>query len=563
MSGRRVLVIDVGLADYEVLASLLTAGGYEVLPLATPATTPAEAAALHPDLLLFNIQTPTGLERYRQLKSQPQLQQVPVIVILEQFEPDFAARCLELGIEDFILKPFQATEILPRLAVALRLREHELRLQAVQERYQRLFADSPEGFFVLDEAQRLVDANPAVRQLLGYDRPEDWAAITQVAELFYTPADYEKFRQALADAGQLGKLKVNLRHRSGRPVPVLLQGELLKGGGAGRIAVTDLSAVETAVPAHLPAHLQSLSGRPARKKSLLNLISRFLPFAGNILSVLKLTELIGGRYEKIKRLGQGSYGEVWLVADTEAAGEEQYYVAKIPFSRGYNKIFQREADICRKLSPHPGAVRLIDTLNEGGRLILIQEYVRGRTLQELLEAGELPPSWRDRIIFKVIDTVAFAHRLKIMHRDIKPNNIMIGPRDTVKLLDYGAAKELKDRDISATMIGSRPYMAPEQIMGRSELRSDVWALGVIMYLLFTGTLPFYEEVEKLLIDQILTREPVPPREENPELPLELEAIILKCLAKDPEQRYPDAGALLADLRQHFPDFGQQPLDMEL
>ncbi len=185
-----------------------------------------------------------------------------------------------------------------------------------------------------------------------------------------------------------------------------------------------------------------------------------MPFAGNILSVLKLTELIGGRYEKIKKLGQGSYGEVWLVADTEAGEGEHYYVAKIPFSRGYNKIFQREADICRKLAPHPGTVRLIETLNEGGRLILIQEYVQGRTLQELLETGELPPAWRDRIILKVIDTVAFAHRLKIMHRDIKPNNIMIAPHDTVKLLDYGAAKELKDRDISATMIGSRPLHGP-------------------------------------------------------------------------------------------------------
>ena len=95
--------------------------------------------------------------------------------------------------------------------------------------------------------------------------------------------------------------------------------------------------------------------------------------------MLKLTELLGGRYEKVRRLGQGSYGEVWLVLDTEAVDLDQYYVAKIPFSRGYNRMFQREADICRKLAPHPGAVRLVDTLEEGGRFpIMIQEYVRGR-----------------------------------------------------------------------------------------------------------------------------------------------------------------------------------------
>ncbi len=105
-----------------------------------------------------------------------------------------------------------------------------------------------------------------------------------------------------------------------------------------------------------------------------------------------------------------------------------------------------------------------------------------------------------------------------MHRDIKPNNIMVGPHDTVKLLDYGAAKELKDRDISATMVGSRPYMAPEQIMGRSQRRSDVWAIGVIMYLLYTGLLPFYDDLEKTLIDLILESEPPSPSDENPDIP---------------------------------------------
>ncbi len=266
MTGRRVLLVDVSPEDCEVLAPILAAGGYEVLTPATPATTPEEAAARNPDLLLFNIQTPNGLERYRTLKNQPQLQPVPVIVLLERFSPDFAARCLELGVEDFLLKPYQPEAVLPRLAVALHLREHELRLQAVQERYHRLFADSPEGFFVLGESDRLLDANPAVRQLLGYDRPEEWAAVTQVADLFYTQADYEKFRQALGPEGRIGKFKVNLRHRQGRPVPVLLQGESLKGEGGQMIGVTDLSAAEgMAPPAHLPAHLQSLSGaRPAK-----------------------------------------------------------------------------------------------------------------------------------------------------------------------------------------------------------------------------------------------------------------------------------------------------------
>jgi serine/threonine protein kinase len=116
---------------------------------------------------------------------------------------------------------------------------------------------------------------------------------------------------------------------------------------------------------------------------------------------------------------------------------------------------------------------------------------------------------------------------------------------------------LGEKEISATMVGSRPFMAPEQIMGQSERRSDIWAIGVLMYLLYTGELPFYSEVEKLLIDLILEQEPEPPRELNPEIPAPLEAIILKCLKKNLAERYPHARALKADLLRHFPHYGTQ------
>jgi serine/threonine protein kinase len=100
-------------------------------------------------------------------------------------------------------------------------------------------------------------------------------------------------------------------------------------------------------------------------------------------------------------------------------------------------------------------------------------------------------------------------------------------------------------------------MAPEQIMGKSEVRSDIWAIGVIMYMLYTAEPPFYSEVEKLLIDQILETEPTPPRELHPELPETLEAIILKCLEKDLGKRYASALELKADLLRHFPHYGER------
>jgi serine/threonine protein kinase len=292
------------------------------------------------------------------------------------------------------------------------------------------------------------------------------------------------------------------------------------------------------------------------RQAIQGLVDHFIPSVRDHLALLKLTPLLGGRYEKIKKLGQGSFGEVWLVLDTEAVGPQRHYVAKIPFLKAANAKFRKEAAICAKLAPHPGVVQQMDLIEDEGRLILIQEYVEGKTLGDMV-GEELPRPLVERIILQLIEVVSLAHRNRIMHRDIKPNNIIIQPDGTLKLLDFGAAKILGEKDISATMVGSRPFMAPEQIMGKSERRSDIWAIGVLMYLLYTGELPFYSEVEKLLIDLILEQEPAPPRELNPEIPAALEAVILNCLKKNPAERYPHAQALKADLLRHFPHYGTQ------
>jgi serine/threonine protein kinase len=143
-----------------------------------------------------------------------------------------------------------------------------------------------------------------------------------------------------------------------------------------------------------------------------------------------------------------------------------------------------------------------------------------------------------------------------MHRDIKPENIIITPSGSVKLLDFGTGKDLTRRSISNTMIGSRPYMAPEQIMGKSRIAGDVWALGVILYALATECLPFYDDNEKQLMDIILEQNPEKPRNIAPQLPEELEEIILKCLEKDWTKRYRDASELQTELLRTFPDFGE-------
>jgi serine/threonine protein kinase len=191
---------------------------------------------------------------------------------------------------------------------------------------------------------------------------------------------------------------------------------------------------------------------------------------------------------------------------------------------------------------------------------LVQEFISGKTLYEVierdLEEGEIAS-----VVIQLTDVVAHSHGMGIIHRDIKPGNVMVQPDGTLKLLDFGAAKELRDKEMSDTVTGSRPYMAPEQIMGKSQRSSDVWALGVVMYVLYTGMFPFYHEVEKVLMDIILRVPPSPPSRFNEELKPEMERIILNCLEKRPENRYPDARSLMEDIIASFPGYGENILPL--
>ncbi len=518
------------------LAAILTRGGYEAEDC-SPDEMVERARVRSPDLIMLAGAGPEVAGLLSALKKAEHTREIPVILALPSFTAIEAARALEQGADEFILAPFAAKEVLARVAVCLRLQHDRRLLKVSQEEFPRAFAQTETPLFLCDRGAATFDLNPALSRILGYPRKAERRL--EARELFFGAEDRERFDKLTGQPGAT-HMKVRLRHKDGWPVPVLLS-DLSR-----REPSRDLAGFQ----------VQPVGAPSSLKRALSGLVEHLWPTARDYLALMQLTPLLGGRFEKVKKLGQGSFGEVWLVLDTEETGPERYYVAKIPFDRAANAKFRKEADICRRLAPHPGAVRLVDTLEDEGKLVLIQEYAAGRTLADML-GEELPRPLVERLILQLIDVVAHAHRHRIMHRDIKPNNIIIKPDGTLKLLDYGAAKILKEKEISATMIGSRPFMAPEQIMGESERRSDIWAIGVLMYLLYTGELPFYSEVEKLLIDQILEQEPEPPRELNPEIPPALEGIILKCLKKNLAERYPQARALKADLLRHFPHFGTQ------
>ena len=270
-------------------------------------------------------------------------------------------------------------------------------------------------------------------------------------------------------------------------------------------------------------------------------------------------DLMDLRYERLERLGIGSFGEVWKVKDVTKDPPE-IFVAKIPIDKKLNAKFEKEARILRHLAGHDGVPKIFEIIEVMNKKVMIQEFIVGKTLFEVIER-DLEEKEVESVIIQLTDVVAHAHDQGVIHRDIKPENVIIRSNGTIKLLDFGAAKELKEKEMSATVTGSRPYMAPEQIMGKSQRRSDVWAIGVVMYVLYTGMFPFYHEVEKVLMDIILRTPPSKPSKFNETLDQEVERIIMKCLEKNPKDRYPNAKALKEDLLASIPDYGRKILPL--
>ena len=295
----------------------------------------------------------------------------------------------------------------------------------------------------------------------------------------------------------------------------------------------------------------SRQSKPKRRWELEGLMARLL---SGLFLRSSAQQIIGGRYEKLGQLGLGSFGEVWKVRDIEKI-PPVIYVAKIPLNKNFNAKIEKEARILKLLSDHSCVPKFREIIEEKNKTILIQEFVIGKTLFEIIER-ELTNEEVESIIIQLSDVVAYAHDHEIIHRDIKPGNVMVRPDGTITLLDFGVAKELKGKTFSKTVTGSRPYMSPEQIMGKSQKRSDVWAIGVVMYVLYTGMFPFYHEVEKILMDMILEMPVTSPIKFNQDLDDKIERIIMKCLEKNPENRYPNANALKEDLLASIPDYGK-------
>jgi serine/threonine-protein kinase len=214
----------------------------------------------------------------------------------------------------------------------------------------------------------------------------------------------------------------------------------------------------------------------------------------------------------------------------------------------YASRFKREARAAASIS-NPGVVTVFDAGADGPTRYIVMEYVEGRDLAAILrEERPLDIRRAERIAEEVADTLAAAHAAGIVHRDIKPGNIMITPQGAVKVLDFGIARTTDGVSLTqtASVLGTAPYMAPEQAMGQpADARSDIYSLGCVLYEMLTGRPPFTGDLPAAVLHQHVRVDPKPPSQLNPKVPPALDALVMELLAKSPGDR-PQTAAEVRD-----------------
>ena len=254
---------------------------------------------------------------------------------------------------------------------------------------------------------------------------------------------------------------------------------------------------------------------------------------------------ISDRYQIIKAIGEGGMANVYLAYDTILDRDVAVKVLRgdLANDEKFVRRFQREALSASSLT-HPNIVEVYDVGEDHGMYYIVMEYVEGRHLKDLIKKrGKLTTSEVIDIMLQITDGMSVAHDSYIIHRDIKPQNIMILENGLVKIMDFGIAMALNSTQLTQTnsVMGSVHYLPPEQASGKgATLQSDIYSMGIVMYELLTGKLPYKgDNAVEIALKQL--KEPLPDiREELPNIPQSIENIIIKATAKNPKNRYSDA-----------------------
>ena len=276
---------------------------------------------------------------------------------------------------------------------------------------------------------------------------------------------------------------------------------------------------------------------------------------------------INDRYQIIKTIGEGGMANVYLAYDTILDRDVAVKVLRgdLANDEKFVRRFQREALNASSLS-HPNIVEVYDVGDDNGQYFIVMEYIEGKNLKDLLKKrGKLTVPEVVDIMSQIADGLSVAHDSYIIHRDIKPQNIMILENGLVKITDFGIAMAMNATQLTQTnsVMGSVHYLPPEQASGKgSTLKSDIYSMGILMYELLTGVLPYRgENAVEIALKHL--KEPLPSiREELPDIPQSVENIILKSAAKNPKNRYNDAREMYEDLKTCLDDSRKDELKYE-
>ena len=270
-------------------------------------------------------------------------------------------------------------------------------------------------------------------------------------------------------------------------------------------------------------------------------------------------KLLGNRYEIIEKIGNGGMATVYKATDKVLKRNVAVKILRDEFTTDdeFIKRFEVEAQSAARLT-HPNIVSIYDVGVDGNLYYIVMELIQGKTLKEIIikEKGPLPWKWSINVSIQIASALEMAHRNNIIHRDIKPHNIIITEDGVAKVTDFVIAKAVSNSTITAfgTTIGSVHYFSPEHARGGfTDAKSDLYSLGVVMYEMVTGRVPFDADTPVSVALKHMQEEPVEPIELNPNLPIAVNKIIMRALQKDTTLRYQTASEMLVDLKKSLKD----------